>query len=739
MTETPTAEQAPEEHTAAGRSTSARWWALGVCVVTAVYSLLPLLGSYRFFMRGDTAAQFAPIWFHLGDLVRAGNWPPVIDADAWAGGNYAGEALFGVYNPLNVLIWLGVSYSPDLLVAVTLVKCCILVLLALGVHLLCREYGAAPWAAAAVATAIPFSGFTLYWDAGSWPSGLLAFAYAPWVWWIFRRVLRQRANPIWGFVVGALAVTQGNPYGTLAVAVIGAGLLVEGILGGNWRGVTRLAALGACVAAFLPLVYIPLLEASDLSYRNAPALFANNGKLRPRVSDLLFASAPTYVPRFQAIIGEMKVPGTYFCWFLLPLLPWLRFRVLRDRWRELSAVGVIGVCYLLLTTGPARLWLFRWPLRLIEYFYLTIGILLAVTLSQGFARDRRRARTVATGLIVVALGFITWAEDPARLRAAAAGTLILAVLSGLLVVWVRREAVALGLVGLLLVGGTGLVLVSQSLIFGENASSRPWRFPNDVSALEEQFSSLDGQTIQFARFDRRQPDDGQRISRHWDSFLAGSMYQVAGVDAVNNYTGMGYGRFWKSLCMSYEGYTKPCGYRKVWKPVRKGGAPLVDLLKLETMVVQPKQAKGVTPLPGWETVEAGEAIVLERSDPLPYPDSRLSFASPSIDVSSAESLGDHHEKVSFESGAKGGTLTFAMLDWPGYHATIDGKEVDLREHPAGLVSVKVPPNTSGVLEVDYQTPKIHLSLAAAGVGTAGALLLGVFPVLLRRRRTHEGS
>ena len=35
-----------------------------------------------------------------------------------------------------------------------------------------------------VAIALPFTGFTLYWDAGSWPSGLMAFAYAAWVWWV---------------------------------------------------------------------------------------------------------------------------------------------------------------------------------------------------------------------------------------------------------------------------------------------------------------------------------------------------------------------------------------------------------------------------------------------------------------------------------------------------------------------------------------------------------------------------
>ena len=50
----------------------------------------------------------------------------------------------------------------------------------------------------------------------------MAFAYATWLWWVLRRCLRGVTNPFWGFLVGVLTVTQGNPYGTLAVVVVGA-------------------------------------------------------------------------------------------------------------------------------------------------------------------------------------------------------------------------------------------------------------------------------------------------------------------------------------------------------------------------------------------------------------------------------------------------------------------------------------------------------------------------------------
>ena len=90
------------------------------------------------------------------------------------------------------------SLVPNLLLGIIVVKGVALMALALGTWLVCRDHGAERWAAAVVSVALPVSGYTLYWDAGSWAAGLLAFAYAPWVWWSFRRVLRGAAEPVLG-------------------------------------------------------------------------------------------------------------------------------------------------------------------------------------------------------------------------------------------------------------------------------------------------------------------------------------------------------------------------------------------------------------------------------------------------------------------------------------------------------------------------------------------------------------
>lgn len=717
----------------------AAWvWPLLVVVVTAGYTAIPFVITSWFYQRGDTAAQFAPTWWHFGQMVREGQWPLWLDPQSWAGGNYVAEALFGTYNPLNVLVWVGVSMGPDLAVSTYVVKATVMVLLALGTYLLAREYDAVPAPAAAVAIALPFSGFTLFWDAGSWPSGLMAFAYAPWVWLTFRRALRGVGSPFWAFLAGLLAVLNGNPYGTLAVITVGAALVVEGLALRAWGGVVRLALVGLAVAAFLPLVYLPLLESSDLAIRTAGALFENSGKLRPTAGDLLAASSPLHTPPIKAITGPMMVPATFLAWFVLPLLPWLRYDVVRRRARELVGLGLVSVIYLALTLGPSKLWLFRWPIRVIEYFYLGVMVVFAVLLSQGLARSTMRPRLVGTGLIVLTLGWLTWSQDPSALRRAVIGTAVVAALTVVALaahLVVRRTA----LVSLVAIGGVGAVLALQVGVFGENASSRVWHVPSDVSALQQTFADREGRVMQFADLKPLQKKGRiGRLERQWDTYLPGSMYHPAGVEAVNSYTGMGFVPFTRNFCMEYDGLTQACGYRNLWKVGGSGQPALADLMKLDTVVVQPSLAEGVTPAEGWTEESADDDVIVLRHDgEQPWAGSELSWASEGIEVAGASSRSDLHETVDVTSADEGGELVFSMLAWPGWSADLDGKPLSVTRSEIGLLTVTLPAGASGTVDLTYRPPGLSIGLLGAGVGTALGLALALVGWRSWRRRRPE--
>lgn len=716
-----------------------RWWPAVVAVVTAAYALTPAVVEHQFYLRGDSGAQFAPTWFHLGELVRGGQWPVWLDPGAWVGGNYAAEALYGIYSPVSLLVWLLVSVSPSLLLAVLAVKVAAMVVLALGTYAVARDHGAAPWASAVVATAVPISGYTLFWDAGSWVSGLLAVATAPWVWWAFRRVAAGRLNPGWAFLIGSLGVLQGNPYGTLAVVVAGFAVAIETAVARDWRGLGTLLLTGLCVAAWLPLVYLPLLETAGLAVRSQGELFSNNGKLRPTPGDFLALSSPSYVPQMRAITGPMQVPATYFAWFVLPLLPWLRWDVVRRRWRELVGVGVVGVVYLLLAVGPSKLWLFRWPMRMVEYCYLALAVLLAVVLGEGLRRDHWAQRTAATAALVLGASWLTWAQDPAWHRVAYSGPFLLVVLSLALVLLLRSRA-GTALLAALLIAGSGVAVLSQVVVFGENASSRPWHFPTDVSTLQSRFGNRDGQVLQLADLKPLQaPRKDAKLRAAWRNYLAGSMYQVAEVDAVNSYSGMGYLPFTRTLCMQYDGLTKACGYANLWKPDPGTGVPLAELMKLDTVVVQPKLAEGVEPPAGWEVTRTHPVVVVERTTPDPWPGSRLSWVEPAVDVTDAATRSPYRQTVEVADSGSGGALVFALLDWPGYRASLDGTPVSVGSTGAGLLTVRLPANASGTLELTYRPPGLVPGLVSASAGVLGAVVLSVFAVRYRRGRRVRGQ
>ncbi|WP_433873073.1 hypothetical protein [Saccharopolyspora sp. CA-218241] len=361
---------------------------LAACLLVVVVLLLPLRADPWFYFYDDAAVQILPTWRRLGEQVLAGGWPPLLDVDAWMGGNIAAEALYGVWNPLYPLVWITAALVPDLAVAGMVIRAAALVVLTLGIYALCREYGARRSMSAALGAALPFAGSLFYFDVVLWPAALLAFAWLPHLWWAARKAGRGRINPMWTFLFGGLIVTAGNPYGMLAVCLVLLGVLVETALRGRWRSVRDLVLVSLGIGALVPLVYLPLVLSSSVTWRSETS-FGNTGVMAPSPFDLPALSLPHHVPDVEGLGGApLAVPAVYFCWFALPLAAWLDWGALRGRWRSLSACAVVAGGFLLLAIGPSEMWMFRWPIRVLHYGYLGLAVILAVLLSRGLRRDR---------------------------------------------------------------------------------------------------------------------------------------------------------------------------------------------------------------------------------------------------------------------------------------------------------------------------------------------------------------
>lgn len=721
------------------RLTTKMAWPALVCVLTAALAVVvPVVGGNLFYLRGDSGGQFLPTYYHLGMMVRGGNWPPAMDPSTWTGGDYASEGLFGIYNPINAVNWVAVSLLPNLAVAALLVKAEFLVLLALGTYLVAREYGAARWAASVVAVSVPFAGYTLYWDTSSWLSGLIAFAYVPWVWWSLRRAANRRLSPLIAFVIGALAILQGNPYGVLGVCVVGLALLVEIAVQRNWRALGRLLVIGGCIAIVIPLVFLPLIDGLALTHRDQVSAFSNDGFMRPSLGDLFNLGSPTYLPDVRTFINPMATPAAYFAWYIVPLIPWLRWREIRTRLTATTGIAVFFACYVALTLSPSRMWLFRWPLRLIEYTYLGLAIAFAVWLSQGLQRDHPVRRAAASVGLLVFFGWITLSENPQRWVSTTVALLLVLGLSALVIVvatgFGAKKATSLG-TALVLQAGTVLVLLLQLHVYSINASAGEWAFPTSASSLQQRFGDrYTGTTVQVAGLEGERRNGGRQLTNLWHDFLLGSMYPVAGVSAVNMYSGMGYDAFTKRLCLTYNGIAHPCTYTHLWKPLKPGGPPLANLLKVQTVVVQNRLVPNPKIPPGWRVVDTdAQATVLRRESGVPWPQGRLSHVSGGVRAGGDRATKtDETVRVSTAPGATG-TLTFARLAWPGYSAELDGKQLDIVPNAVGLMTVDVPAGVTGTLHIHYRPPGQVIGLLLLAVGLLVTAALSVLDVRRRRR------
>jgi hypothetical protein len=704
---------------------------LAVAMLVAGMAQLPVLADRRFYLTDDSAAQFLPSWYHLGGLLRSGQFP-LLDPTLWAGGNIAAEALFGIWNPVLLATMVVVSLLPDLVVAAAVVKTFFLVLLALGVYGLAREYDVPPGLAAVAAVTVPFAGVTLYFDASSWSSGLTAFAFVPWFWWTLRRSARGRLTPLAPFAAGYLALTAGNPYGALGACLAAVSLAVEFGLARQWAPLRRTLLGGVAVGLVAPLAYLPLVLTQPVTYRR-DATIANSGLMVPGLGDLLNASTPTFAAWVDAFEHPyLTVPATYLAWYAVPLLPWLRYPAIGRVLPSAAALPVYAVIALAFSVGPSEAWMFRWPLRVVPYFVLPVAVLLAVALAQGLATDHRRRRAAGSAFLVLAGAYLAEAARPDLLHSHVAGVLLVGALTAVAVAaWHRRSAAGPAV----LLAGCVAVLAFQVSVFPRNLNLNDYRFPTSVTATGAALvPRYPGTVLQVANngIVVHSPDAAALSSE----LMFGNMLRAVGVRAVNSYYGMGFHAFTQALCMEFNGSVCPDALARAWQPPAPGSRPLADLLRLDTVVVQ-NSLPGVAdvPLPpGWHVAERTAAVtVLRRDAALPHPHGTVADVPPGTVV--VEDVGAARgEQVRIAGGGPGGPLIFARLAWPGYTARLDGVAVPVRQGPAGLLTVDLPPGATGLLVLAWSPPAFVPTVLAALLGVAVAAAHAVVRRALRTRR-----
>ncbi|HEX4725744.1 MAG TPA: hypothetical protein VH333_24745 [Pseudonocardiaceae bacterium] len=699
-------------------------------VVVVVGAALPLVRNHIFYFWDDTAGVGVPMWHRIAGSVLHGQLP-LLNLDMWRGGNFAAEAATGMWNPVMVAIAVAVYPIDNLAVGITIGKVLFMLVMAGGMYLLARDYGVRRGLSGVVGAVLPLAGYSFFMDSTAWVNALMLTAFTPWVWWTARLAVHRGRSPLWFVLAGYLAVSIGNPYGLLSTGLVIVAVAAEAWFAGTRRRIVTLCAAGIAVLLLNVMTYLPLLLTSSLGYR-AGSQTANDGTLKPSMTNLLELSTPSTQPEMPAFhLDYFTVPVVYLAWFVLPTVPWLRWWVFGRAWRAHLGAFVFGAGVLLLMLGPSQLWMFRWPLRLIDFCWIAVLLLWAGAANQGMARTHLRARTAVSVAIVAVGAYLAWGERPNIADLHVYGAVAVLVLVALLIRFGMSSRAGFGV----LTVGTLVVLGLQVLWFPSNDNVMNYQFPTSTEQLQQRFAKYQGTVVQVAAFDN-DPAADRLPARDYQDLLYGSMYSVAGVAGTTAYSGIGFSSFDGAFCMAYEGDTCAQLWPTLWQHPAGYPVPLADLLRARTVVVQNSLVdtrSGPAPS-GWRRSRADEtsglATVWTRDTAPPWPDGLLSYVSADIDVTADQRTGAVDERVTYRAPAAG-MLTFARLAWPGYTATVDGQPVPTTTGPAGLLVVHVPAG-DGTVALAWHPPGERVSIVAFAVGVL--LTLGL-AVARRRRRS----
>lgn len=717
-------------------------WPILVVVAVLVGASVPLLFDHGFYFIDDTQSGAFGQWYEIGRRVLDLDWS-LINPRVWQSGNYLAEGAWGIFSPLLWLVGIGAYYAGNALIFSTIIKVVFLLLGAVGIYALARNFGALrPWAAL-VAVAAPLAGFTLYMDASSWVNGLMAWSFLPLTWVLARRAVLSAKSPVLPILSAICLVGIGYAHATIFLALVLGALIVEAFLTKHRPSIVRSFGLAFAAGSFAVIVHLPGVLTAPVTGRTST--YENSGLLTVNLSGLFASSTPVGTPAMLFFNGNFPyAPLLYIAWFL-PLLAFVDFGRLWALLRARLSIVIILIAALVGVLLPSDFGALRFPVRMMPYVTLAVLLLVAVGLSHATATVIGRNRFLLAGGFVLVGAGLTWAAAPQYIK-----LLLLVTAMILAALWVAyrilsgRRLPFLGSTssgwlagrGVATLGWTGIALTVLLLVpqhVSSPTSPLPdYNVPNDVSVYQDQLQSAEGDVIIVGGVpDVNDPDA-------WDELLVGNLWYVAEEDVQNAYSAVYYSPYNNLTCMSYNGSTCPQLYDRLFEPMKETGLTAADLMGISSV----QSVKGVVPRKDWNDVPEGWSIVedsdqtrlIVRDEPVAGAGSVVwSSEGTEVSVLSEDAMG-----VTFQVdavGADGGQVALSRIPWPGYQA--DGATVSADPVDTFLLGVDIDASQVGTtVTVSYYSPGYPLQLAAAALIL---LILVGWPLLRLIGRRRDGN
>ncbi|HYI51838.1 MAG TPA: hypothetical protein VEX42_09710 [Microbacterium sp.] len=705
-------------------------WFAATAVIVLITAIVPLVFNRLHYFVDDTVNGAFGQWFHLGSSLREGRLP-LLEPSVWSSGNLAAEGQWGFFNPLIILISVLASFAANAAVFTTIVKIVAIVIGSLGAYVLAREFGARPVFAFAVGSLAPFSGFTTYFDAPSWVTGLFAWSLLTWAWAFVARLARGASGPIPAFVAGYLLISIGYVHGTIALAlIIGLTATVRAIRR-EWRALWRVLLVGVPLGLIAVAVHITSLLTAPVTNRGGSSIFMDQ-YMTVDLSGAAMSPIATALPQVAAWWWSgltAPVPLAYICW-ALPLVAIVRWRMLlRVNPRLVDVLVGLGVfaTFLMLPTviGPLR-----YPTRMLPYVALCAILLLAVGLDR--ARRVSRSRIILAFALLAASFFLTWAQVPQYLRRyGLAAVLAAGGVAVVILILLRIRAAHARLLAL----GTAFAVVGIAVFTLQQAvyPRSIWadeQVPTQIEQLQIQLPEAVGDTIVVG-----DPLALEPSPELWRETLFANSWYVNPQSVVNRYQLLGFNGFNSTLCLGYLGQTCPALAENLFTVRDATGLTLADEIAVDSVqIIKSDETQRYIddPPSGWHVADDGQFTQLWVRDEPVGRAGGIVATSPGVQVSDVVQTQESVRFTVDSAPAEGGTVTFSRLAWPGY--TASGATLGA---PADgfLVTLDVSED-SGTVELQFRPAGLAIALACIAVAVLVIAVWSAILVRARRKRSR---
>lgn len=710
-------------------TTGRRWapaaWAAVAVVLSGLFGAARVLATPRFYFADDTEVGAFGQWWQLGERLLSGGLP-VLDPQAWQAGNYFAEGQWGLLNPVTWAIAVTARWAENPVIHTTIVKVVFLMVMAGGVYLLSRSFGAsAPWAAVA-GVLVPLGGFTVYMDAASWATGLFNAALLPWVWWGLRRSVETLRSPIPYLIASYVLVAFGYVFGVLILVIILVESLVRAIVARDRGRIVRTLTASTWGALLTIAIYLPGVLTAPVTERAGLGI-SNTRFLNADLSDLMSAASPTATASIGSWWGaETAAPLVYVAW-LLPLFA-LCVPAPRDVVRRCIPLLVLLALMTLVVIGPSQVGPLRWPVRFMPYLCLAACVLFAVLMTHAFPAGVTRRRVGWSLVILVAVTGITFANTPPQWASLAAVLLVqvVVILAIALIARTRRvprDSVRTALAAGVAIVVSGVLIVPQLMVFPYTPLPK-FGVPDSVARMQGILPDSPGDAIVVGDIYAYGGMDASFNER-----LMGNLWYLSPTPVSSLYTVLPYSTFSKDLCMDLRGATCAEALGTLWSTDEETGLPVADLMGVSTILAMKATFPEEPAAPdGWSLVSEGEITWLfERDEQIPGAGG-VAWAGSGT---SATVVDQSDTSVSFRVDAVGddARVAVARLDYPGYAVSGAQRATPTR---GWLLTVDVSGAEVGdIVTVSFRPPGLLIMIAALAL--AAVILVG-WPILQHRAR-----